>query len=148
MRRSILIAASLLAVLSVSAQAAETKSEELLKARQGSFQALKLQFMPIVAVAKGESALSPDTAARAANLAALAKVLPTTFAKGSESLPKSDTKAEAFTKVEFLQGFDTLALEAAKLEAAAKAGDVNGVKAGVGAVGKSCKGCHESFRND
>jgi cytochrome c556 len=148
MRRSILIAASLLAVLSVAAQAADTKPEELLKARQGSFQTLKLQFMPIVAVAKGDAALSPDTAVRAANLVALAQILPTTFAKGSEALPKSDTKAEAFTKVEFLQGFDTLAIEAAKLEVAAKAGNVDGVKAGVGAVGKACKACHETFRNE
>jgi len=78
----------------------------------------------------------------------LAKILPTTFGKGSEALAKSDTKPEAFTKAEFLQGFDTLGVEAAKLEVAAKAGDVDGVKAGVGAVGKACKACHDTFRNE
>lgn len=148
MRRSIIAGLLLTAVAAGAVHAAEGKPEDLLKARQGMLQAVKLQFLPLVAVAKGDAKLSDDTAERAANLAALAKVLPTTFAKGTENLPHSDAKAEAFTRPEFGQGFQHLAEEAAKIEAAAKANDLDGVKAAVASTQKVCKSCHEVFKAD
>jgi cytochrome c556 len=38
--------------------------------------------------------------------------------------------------------------DVAKLVAAGKTGNVDQIKAAAGAVGQSCKGCHDEFRND
>jgi cytochrome c556 len=35
-----------------------------------------------------------------------------------------------------------------KLNAAAKTGNLDQIKAGVGAVGQSCKACHDNYRRD
>jgi cytochrome c556 len=37
--------------------------------------------------------------------------------------------------------------EVAKLQAAAKGGDLNAVKTQFGAAGGSCKACHDAYRN-
>jgi cytochrome c556 len=47
---------------------------------------------------------------------------------------------------DFKQAQDRLQSEAAKLVQVSKGGDEAVVKAQIGAVGKSCGGCHESFR--
>lgn len=125
---------------------AQAKPEETLKMRQGLFQAIKTNFGPIGAVAKGEAPLSADTAARAENLAALAKIAPMGFPAGSENIAGGKTKPEAWQKAEFKAGFEALQAESAKLAEVAKGGDVNALKAQVGAVGKTCKACHDSFR--
>jgi len=127
---------------------AQQKPDEALKMRQGLFQAVKMNFGPIGAFAQGKGDLPADAAAKAENLVALAKILPMAFAKGTENLPHSDTKAEAFTSADFLKGFAMLEEASAKLAVAAKASDADGIKAAVGGVGKTCKGCHDNFRKD
>jgi cytochrome c556 len=47
---------------------------------------------------------------------------------------------------EFKQAHERLETETAKLVQVAKTGDEGAVKAQLGAVGKACGGCHESFR--
>src|SRR4051812_28031203 len=47
---------------------------------------------------------------------------------------------------EFKQAQDRLQNEVAKLVAVSKGGDEAAVKAQMGAVGKACGGCHETFR--
>lgn len=127
---------------------AQQKPEEALKMRQGLFQAVKMNFGPIGAFAQGKGELPADAAARADNLVALAKMLPMSFGKGTESLPASNTKPEAFTSADFQKGFAMMEEASAKLAVAAKAGDADGIKAAVGGVGKTCKGCHDNFRKD
>jgi cytochrome c556 len=46
----------------------------------------------------------------------------------------------------FAEAADRLQNEASKLYAVSRSGDEAAVKAQMGAVGKSCGGCHESFR--
>lgn len=137
------------ALAGVAGQAvAQQKPDEALKMRQGLFQAVKMNFGPIGAFAQGKGALPADAAAKAENVAALARILPASFAKGTESLPGSNTKPEAFASADFAKGFDALEAAATQLAAAAKSGDEGAIKAGVGAVGKTCKGCHDNFRKE
>ena len=129
------------------AWAAGPKPEDLRESRHGLLQTVRIQFGPLVAFAKGEGPLPADAAARAETIAALAKILPVAWATGTEDLPKTSTKPEAFTqKDKFLDGFKALNVEATKLAEAANGGNADAIKAQVAAVGKVCKGCHEDFK--
>ncbi|WP_161539745.1 cytochrome c [Paramagnetospirillum kuznetsovii] len=129
--------------------AQQSKPEDLLKLRQGLMQAVKSQWVPIAAFAAGKADLPPNAADLAANLAMLVKVAPIGWAKGTESLPHSDTKAEAFgaKSGQFADGWKALAVETAKLADAAKVGP-DALKAQAANVGKLCKGCHEELKKD
>lgn len=128
--------------------AEKTKPEELLKMRQGVFQAVKANFVPLLAIAKGSAKPDDQTAQYGENLAALAKIVPMGFGPGTEDLPKSDTKPAAFTSPDFAKAAKMFQAESVKLAEAAKSGDVEAIKAQVGAVGKACKACHDDFRKE
>lgn len=134
--------------LGASVANAQAKPEDLLKMRQGVWQSVKYQFGPMGAFLKGEGPYVEDTVVRSANLAALAKIVPQLFAPGSENLPNSKAKPEAFVKAEFKVGMDAFAMETAKLADVAKGTDQNAVKAQLAAVAKTCKGCHDNFKAD
>lgn len=80
-------------------------------------------------------------AAKASMLAAIANV-PTLF-EANETDPVSEAKPEIWTN------WDDFAKKAETLNAAVTAMDtasLDGVKAGMGAVGGACKDCHTSYR--
>ena len=136
------------AALPATAQQA-TKPEDLLKLRQGLMQAMKSQWVPIAGFAAGKAPLPADAAERAANMVLVAKLAPIGWAKGTEALPESNTKPEAFgaKSAQFADGWKSLAAEAAKLADAANAGP-DALKAQAANVGKLCKGCHEELKKD
>jgi cytochrome c556 len=141
------IAAGIVAgsVMAAPVFAQQMKPEELLKARQGLMEAVRLQLGPIFGAAKGAGPLS-EAAESADNLVGLAHALKTVYAKGTEDLPGSNAKPEAFSDPKFLAGYDKLADAAAKVAADAKANNSDALKADVGAIGDACKGCHDNFR--
>jgi cytochrome c556 len=68
------------------------------------------------------------------------------FVEGSD---KGDTKAKPqiwAEKAKFNEYAEKMQAEMAKLDAAAKTGNLDSIKAAVGAVGGSCKTCHDAFR--
>ncbi|HSV28821.1 MAG TPA: cytochrome c [Candidatus Omnitrophota bacterium] len=139
------ILAAAVVVGSASGALAQQKPEDTLKMRQGLFQAVKVQAGPVLGFAQGKNDMPADAAARGANVAALAKILPAAYGKGSENLPNSATKPEAFTSPDFAKGLDAMGAAAAKLAAAQ---DADAVKAAAGELGKTCKGCHDNFKKD
>ena len=143
-----LMAAGIFAA-ALPATAQQAKPEDLLKLRQGLMQAVKSQWVPIAGFAAGKTELPADAADRAANLAALAKLAPLGWAKGTEALPESATKPEAFgaKSAQFADGWKALAVETAKLAEAAKTGP-DALKVQAVSVGKLCKGCHEELKKD
>lgn len=141
------IAACAVCGIALSAYA-QLKPEETLKVRQGLMMAVKQQGGPLLGFAQGKADLPADAAARAEALAALAKLAPIGWSKGGENIKDSETKAEAFTSPKFQEGWTAFAAETAKLAEVAKAGDAAAIKAQAGAVGKTCKGCHEDFKKD
>ena len=46
----------------------------------------------------------------------------------------------------FKSASDRMIADVAKLEVAAKSGNFDAIKVAVGAVGQSCKACHDDFR--
>ena len=132
-------------LFTATAYAQQMKPEELLKARQGLMEAVRLQLGPIFGAAKGGGSLA-DAAQAADNLVGLANTLKTAYAKGTEDLPGSNAKPEAFSDPKFIGGYDKLAEAAAKVAADAKANNADALKADVGAIGEACKGCHDNFR--
>ncbi len=141
---SIVGAAIFFAALPASAQ--QAKPEELLKLRQGLMQAMRSQWTPIAAFASGKADLPPNTAELATNLSMLAKIAPVGWAKGTESLPLAKTKPEAFgaKSSQFIDGWNALAAESAKLAESTKIGP-DAVKAQAANVDKLCKGCHDEL---
>lgn len=135
--------------LAMPAVAQQLKPEEALTLRQGLMLALKTQWMPIGAFAAGKADAPADAVARAENVAAIAKLAPIGWAKGTENLPKAETKAEAFgaKAAAFHDDWKSFAAEADKLVVAAKAGP-DALKTQAAATGKLCKGCHEEFKED
>lgn len=127
---------------------AQQKPDEALKMRQGLMQAVKMQAGPMLGFAQGKNDLPADAVVRAEHLAALAKLAPTAWAKGSENLPGSNTKAPAFGSEKFAKGWEMMAASSLKLAEAARAGDPAIIKAAAGDVGGTCKGCHDDFKAD
>jgi cytochrome c556 len=146
MRRFAIATTGLLAVaFAASAVAQEMKPEDILKARQGLMEAVRMQLGPIVAAAKG-GAITPATAQAAENLVGLAHALKDAYGKGTENLPGSNAKPEAFSDPKFLGGYDKLAEAAAKAAADAKANNAAAMGDDLKAIGGACKGCHDDFR--
>lgn len=143
-----ILAVSAVAILAATAANAQLKPEESLKMRQGMMQAVKFNFGPLGAFAQGKGDLPADAAARAENLSALARMAPAAWRKGTEDLKGAETKAAAFTSADFGKGWEMMAAAADKVAAAAKANDAAAIKAAAGEVGKTCKGCHDNFKND
>jgi cytochrome c556 len=146
-----LIAAAIAITMGVglaSTASAQQKPDEALKMRQGLMQAVRMNFGPIGAFAQGKGDLPADTAAKAEHLAALAKMAPMAWGKGSDTLPGANTKPDAFTSADFAKGWVMMGEAAAKLQMAAAAGGADGIKTAAGEVGKTCKGCHDNFRKE
>lgn len=127
---------------------AQLKPDEVLEVRKGLMLAVKMQAGPLLGYAQGKADLPADAAARAESLAALAKLSPMGWMKGGENIKDSETKPEAFTSPKFQEGWTAFTTETAKLAEVAKAGDASAIKAQAGAVGKTCKGCHDDFKKD
>ena len=149
--KSALLAAAVGVAVGVAgaAQAQQApKPEDLQKMRVGLMIALKTQFGPLGAFAAGKADLPADAALKAENVAAIAKLAPIAWVKGTESLPGSETKAEAFgaKSAQFNEGWKMFAAEATKLAGLTPGTDA--FKAQVGAAGKMCKACHEEFKKD
>jgi cytochrome c556 len=71
------------------------------------------------------------------------------WAAFGEGTDKGDTKAKPeiwMEKAKFDDYAQKMQTEMGKLNAAAKTGNLDNIKAAVGAVGGSCKTCHDAFR--
>ena len=85
------------------------------------------------------------------DLAARAPNLPAQFPAGSGPAPgvKTEAKAEIWTNpVEFKQDAAALATAASALNTAAQGSDVAAIRAATDNLGKTCKTCHMTFRQE
>ncbi len=146
--KKMLTAAALAAVAvcaALPAQAQFAKAEDAVAYRQGAYRVLAHHFGSLGAMASGKA---PFDAARAAAdgevLAAIAKLPATGFVAGAES---KAAKPAIWTQGEKFKQIDQNMIEAAgKLAAAAKSGDLEQIKATFGDTAKTCKACHDEYR--
>ena len=135
--------------LSAPAFAQVQKPEDAVKYRKAALNVMANHFGRIGAMANGRAPFDAKAAAESAAIVETMSKLPWEgFVAGTD---KGDTRALPAIWTEqakFKEGADRLQAETAKLNAAAKTGNLDAVKTAFGAVGQSCKACHDAYRKD
>ena len=135
--------------LAVPASAQFAKPEDAIKYRKSALTVMATHFGRVAAMANGRVPFDAKVAADNAAVAESMSKLPwAAFVDGSD---KGDTKAKSeiwSDAAKFKDANEKMQGEMTKLSAAAKTGNLDSIKAAVGAVGGSCKACHDAFRKE
>ena len=145
-----LILVSAAVTLSGPAMAQFAKAEDAIKYRQSAMFVMQQNFARIATMAAGRAPLDAKVAAESAEVAAYMSKLPwAAFGEGTDKGAPTKAKAEIWSdKAKFNDYAEKMQGEMNKLNAAAKTGNLDSIKAAVGAVSGSCKTCHDAFRKD
>ena len=134
---------------SASASAQFAKPEDAIKYRKSALFVMQQNFGRVAAMASGKVPFDAKSAAESAATAEFAAKLP--WAAFGDGTDKGDTRAKPEIWKEhakFQEYADKMQAEMGKLAVAAKAGNLDGIKAAVGATGGACKACHDAYRKD
>ena len=146
------IVAAGLAAGATSAFSGEAE-DKAIKARQSMMQLLAFNLGSLGAMVKGEMEYDAEKAGKyAADLKAVAALSQTgmwpegTAMEDEGMKGKTWAKKDAWTTYPEVTKKNEALVEATAKMAEAAGGGVDAMKGAIGAVGASCKGCHESFR--
>jgi cytochrome c556 len=151
MKKLASIALAIAAVsLSAPASAQFAKAEDAIKYRQSAFFVMQQNFSRVAAMAAGKAPFDAKVAADSAAVAEFTAKLPWAgFGEGTDKGRDNRAKAEIWSDwAKFNDSAEKMQLEMTKLNAAAKTGNLDAIKTAVGAVGGTCKTCHDAFRKD
>lgn len=141
--------ALLMLAMGFPAQAQFAKPEDAIKYRKASFTVMSAHFGRLGAMANGRTPYDAKVAADNADVVATLSKLPwAAFVEGSD---KGDTRAKPEIWKEgakYKEAADKMQAEIVKLNTAAKAGNIDALKAAFGPAAASCKACHDNFRKD
>lgn len=149
MKRLHLVLLSTAATLaSLPAAAQFQKPEDAIKYRQSAFTVMANHFGRVAAMAQGRVPFDAKVAAENADIVLTMSKLPFQgFGEGTDKGLPQRAKPEVWKEqAKFKAAAEKMQGEVAKLDAAAKTGNLDAIKAAVGAVGGSCKACHDDFR--
>ena len=143
----LILAAAIGLTTSLPAAAQFRNAEAAIKYRQGVMQMQAFHFGRISAMASGRMPFDAKVAAEDAALLDTIDKLPfVAFIDGSD---KGETNAKSEIWKQRAR-FDAAALkmqeDVAKLNAAARTGSLDAIKTAAGAVGQSCKACHDDYQ--
>ena len=126
------------------------KPEDAIKYRQSAFTVMGSHFGRIAAMAQGRVPFDAKAAAEHADIVLTMSKLPyQAFGEGTDKGLPQRAKPEVWKEQpKFKAAAEKMQGEVVKLDAAAKTGNLDAIKAAVGAVGGSCKACHDDFRAD
>lgn len=148
MKNTLLAATAALAMGAVAGTAlAQAKPDVLVKQRQAAMTLIGKYFGPLGGMAQGRVPFDAKVVQRNADyLGTLSKMPwdgfdPSTKGEKTRALPAVYDKSG-----EFKQAAERMQSEIEKLQSVAKGGDETSIKSQIGAVGKSCAGCHDNFR--
>lgn len=144
-----LLAASMTLILTLPAQAQFAKAEEAIKYRKASFTVMATHFGRLGAMSNGRLPYDAKAAADNAELVTTMSKLP--WAAFGEGTDKGETRAKPEIwkeSAKYKEASDKMQAEILKLNVAAKAGNVEALKAAFGPAAASCKACHDNFRKD
>ncbi len=149
MKRSHVVAALVCLGAAMPAAAQFRKPEDAIKHRQ-SVMALQGYYAgQIFAMANDRMPFDPKLAAENAEiLSTLTRLAWVGFVEGTD---KGETKAKPEIwkeKARFDETARKLQDDVAKLNVAAKTGNLDQIKTAVGAMGQTCKSCHDNFRKE
>jgi cytochrome c556 len=150
MKQNLGLMATLVALtLSLPAHAQFAKPEDAVKYRKASFTVMAAHFGRLGAMANGRAPYDAKAAAENADIVATLSKLP--WAAFGEGTDKGETRAKPEIWKEaakYKEASDKMQVEIAKLNTAAKAGNVDALKAAFGPAAASCKACHDNFRKE
>ncbi|MEK0418200.1 MAG: cytochrome c CycP [Pseudomonadota bacterium] len=148
MKKIALAFAATATLLSLPAAAQFQKPEDAIKYRQAAFTLMGNHFGRVAAMAQGKVAFDAKVAAENTGVLLTVSRLPATaFGEGTDKGAPTRAKPEIWKDAaKFKAAAEKMTAEVAKLDAAAKSGNLDAIKAAVGGVGGSCKGCHDDFR--
>lgn len=127
--------------------AAQAKPDTLVKQRQAAMTLIAKYFGPLGGMAQGRVPYNQQTVQRNAAILDVLKDTPWDGFHESTKGEKSAALPAVWEKQgEVKQAIDRFTGEVGKLAQVSKSGDEAAVKAQIGAVGKTCGGCHDSFR--
>jgi cytochrome c556 len=142
-------AALLGTAIALPAAAQFAKPEDAIKYRKAAMSVMGAHVGRIFAMANGKVPFDAKAVTDNAEIAAaMSKWQFSGFVPGSD---KGDTKAEPKIWAEmdkFRERADKSQDDLVKLNAASKTGNIDAIKAAVGAVGQSCKACHDNYRKE
>ncbi len=144
-----LTSALLLLAMGLPAQAQFAKPEDAIKYRKASFTVMAAHFGRLGAMASGRAPYDAKAAADNADVVATLAKLP--WAAFGEGTDKGDTRAKPEIwkeSAKYKEAADKMQAEIVKLNTAAKAGNIDALKAAFGPAAASCKACHDNFRKD
>ncbi len=150
MKLPILALAALIGITAAWPAAAQfQKPEDAIKYRKAAFTVMGTHFGRLGAMANGKIPFDAKVAADNADIALMMSKLPyVAFVEGTD---KGDTKAKPEIWAEpdkFRVAASKMQDEMVKLNAAAKTGSVDNLKAAFGPTGQACMGCHDTYRKE
>ena len=146
---SLALVASTLA-LSLPAAAQFAKPDDAAKYRQSAMFIMVQNAGRIGAMVQGKVPFDAKVAADSAATLEFVSRLPWgAYGEGTDKVTiPSRAKPEIWTdKAKFTEFAEKLQAETTKLNAAAKTGNLDNIKAAMGGVGSTCNGCHDAFRS-
>jgi cytochrome c556 len=136
--------------LAAPASAQFAKPEDAIKYRQSALTVMGTHFGRVAAMANGRIPFDAKVAADNAAIAETMSKLPwAAFGEGTDKGAVTRAKAEIWTdNAKFKEASEKMQAEMSKLAVVAKAGNIDTLKAQVGATGGACKACHDNFRKE
>ena len=142
-----LFSAAVIGLVISTAAAAQAKPEVVVKQRQAAMTLQGKYFGPMAAMAQDKAPFKADVVAYNASLLDALSRMPWDGFDASTKDVKSATLPAAFTDTaKFKAAQDQFNSAVEKLVSASKGSDTAATKAAIGAVGKTCGGCHDNFR--
>jgi cytochrome c556 len=137
--------AGLLLCAALPASAQFQKPQDAIKYRKAAFGIMGTHFGRLGAMANGKIPFDAAAAKQNAEVAAFMSQLPwEAFGPGTEG---GDARPEVWKEqAKFKELSDDMRKKMGELDVAAKTGDLDKIKTAFGAVGMSCKTCHDSFK--
>ena len=148
MKTLLLLTAAVASLSALPAAAQFQKPEDAIKYRQSVFTVMNNHLGRVAAMAQGRTPFDAKVAADTAAIVAMMSKLPAAaFGAGTDKGAPNRAKANIWTEgPKFTAAYEKMVGEVAKLDAAAKTGNLDNLKAAFGNVGASCKACHDDFR--
>jgi cytochrome c556 len=144
-----LVAAGVAVAVASGVALAQVKPEILVKQRQAVMTLQGKYFGPMAGMAQGKVPYDANVVQRNAGfLDNLSRMPWDGFDPSTKDVTVKTAALPAIwsDNAKFREAADRLQSETSKLYAVSRSGDEAAVKAQIGAVGKACGGCHESFR--
>lgn len=148
MKKSVFAAGVAIAVGAFAGAAmAQVKPEILVKQRQAVMTLQGKYFGPMAAMAQGKAPYNAAIVQRNAGfLDNLSRMPWDGFEPSTKSVKSAALPAVFNEPAKFKEAQDRLQNETSRLYSISRSGDEAAVKAQIGAVGKACGGCHQTFR--